>query len=151
MAAPQYIVDIPLRWGDMDAFGHINNVEYVRLLEQARVVALTEWFAGTEVDLLNTGVLVARQEIEYLGQLAYRGAPIRIAMWVSRISQGSFDIAYEVRDPDGVGEATYAQAETTMVCFDLAQGRTRRLTDGERAVFEARFGPEVPFRRRRTS
>lgn len=149
MTAQHYGVDIQLRWGDMDAFGHINNVEYVRLLEQARVVGLTDWFTGTDVDLLRTGILVARQEIEYLDQLAYRSAPIRISMWVSRISSGSFDIGYEVADPDGVGEATYARAETTMVCFDLEQGRTRRLSDRERTVFERHSGPEVPFRRRR--
>lgn len=33
MGSARYAVDIPLRWGDMDAFGHINNVAYVRLLE----------------------------------------------------------------------------------------------------------------------
>ncbi|QQS02928.1 MAG: acyl-CoA thioesterase [Austwickia sp.] len=148
MTDPRYFVDIQLRWGDMDAFGHINNVEYVRLLEQARVVGLTDWFAGTDVDLLRTGVLVARQEIEYLAQLAYRSAPIRITMWVSRISGGSFDIGYEVRDPADVGEQLYARAETTMVCYDLVEGRSRRLSEGERGAFERMRGPEVPFRRR---
>ena len=148
MTAPRYHVDIQLRWGDMDAFGHINNVEYVRLLEQARVVGLTDWFAGTPVDLLRTGVLVARQEIEDLDQLAYRAEPIRVDMWVCRLSGGSFDIAYEVRDPDDVGERVYARAETTMVCFDLGSGTTRRLSDAERVAFEAHRGEPAPFRRR---
>ena len=31
---------VPMRWGDMDPYGHVNNVEVVRLLEEARVVAL---------------------------------------------------------------------------------------------------------------
>ena len=32
-------LEIPLRWGDMDAYGHINNVQIVRLMEEARVLA----------------------------------------------------------------------------------------------------------------
>lgn len=148
MTAQRYAVDIQLRWGDMDAFGHINNVEYVRLLEQARVVGLSQWFEETGVDLLRTGVLVARQEIEYLDQLSYRNDPIRIVMWISRLSGGSFDIGYEVRDPEGVGERVYARAETTMVCFDLATGATRRVSADERGVFLQHLGDPVPFRRR---
>ena len=126
----------------------IRDSAYVRLLEQARVVGLTEWFAGTEVDFLRTGIIVARQEIEYLDQLAYRAEPARVRMWIARLSGGSFDIGYEVGDPEGVGERVYARAETTMVCFDLDQGRPRRITDAERAVFERQLGPEVAFRRR---
>lgn len=32
-------VQIHLRWGDMDAYGHVNNVQIVRLMEEARVLA----------------------------------------------------------------------------------------------------------------
>ena len=32
-------VRIPLRWADMDAYGHVNNIAVVQLLEEARVAA----------------------------------------------------------------------------------------------------------------
>ncbi|HET6240986.1 MAG TPA: thioesterase family protein, partial [Arthrobacter sp.] len=32
-------VQVPMRWGDMDAYGHINNVQIVRILEEARIAA----------------------------------------------------------------------------------------------------------------
>lgn len=32
-------VQVPMRWGDMDAYGHINNVQVVRMLEEARIAA----------------------------------------------------------------------------------------------------------------
>lgn len=150
MATLPYTVDIQLRWGDMDAYGHINNVEYMRLLEQARVVGLSEWFEGTSVDLLATGILVVRQEIEYLGQLAFRMAPIHIEMWVARLSERSFDLGYEVCDSVHDGGRVYARAETTMVCYDPAAGATRPLTEAEHEVFAAHLGPVVPFRRRVT-
>ncbi|GAC1371541.1 MAG: hypothetical protein NVSMB43_07620 [Pseudarthrobacter sp.] len=30
---------MPMRWGDMDAYGHINNVQIVRMMEEARIAA----------------------------------------------------------------------------------------------------------------
>ena len=32
-------VQVPMRWGDMDAYGHVNNIAVVQLLEEARVAA----------------------------------------------------------------------------------------------------------------
>ena len=43
-ASRPYRVEVPLRWSDMDAYGHVNNVQYLRLLEDARVVGFQEWF-----------------------------------------------------------------------------------------------------------
>jgi acyl-CoA thioester hydrolase len=34
-----HVTHIPIRWGDMDAYGHVNNTVYFRYMEQARV----EW------------------------------------------------------------------------------------------------------------
>ena len=36
---PRHRVLTPLRWSDMDAYGHVNNVQFLRLLEDARVIA----------------------------------------------------------------------------------------------------------------
>ncbi len=36
----EFVVNIPLRWGDMDAMSHLNNVMYFRLMEEARI----QWF-----------------------------------------------------------------------------------------------------------
>ena len=40
-------IPIPLRWGDLDAYGHINNVEMLRLLEEARIQAFWRPDEGT--------------------------------------------------------------------------------------------------------
>ena len=74
---PEYAVQVPLRWGDMDAFGHINNVEFLRLLEQARIIAFKDWY-GKERSVVKEGLLVAHQEIDYLVQLDYRSTPIEV-------------------------------------------------------------------------
>lgn len=141
---------VPLRWSDMDAYGHVNNVQYLRLLEESRITAFAEWFGGAGSEsMLEGGVIVARQEIEYLRPLVYRAAPVRIDLWVSSIGGSSFEIGYEVRDPDDVGEHLYARAETTLAAFDLETERPRRLPDAERAALRERLAEPVALRRRR--
>lgn len=140
-------VDIPLRWADMDSFGHVNNVVFVRYLEQARVEVMAAWIPRRNE--IFGGIVVARQEIDYVGQLRYRPEPLRCDVWVSRVGGGSFDIAYVLRDPDGVGEQRYAVAESTIVTFDFATNAPRRLADAEREALSARSGGPAPLRRRR--
>ena len=98
MSERPYRVDVPLRWSDRDAYGHVNNVQFLRLLEDARVIAFEQWF-GPDRNLLNEGVVVARHEIEYLAPLDFRHAPISVDMWAAKISGARFDLAYERREP----------------------------------------------------
>ncbi|MEP7035241.1 MAG: thioesterase family protein [Actinomycetota bacterium] len=145
MSEPPYRVDVPLRWSDMDAYGHVNNVQFLRLLEDARVIAFEQWF-GQDRSLLKEGVLVARHEIEYLAPLDFRHAPVSVDLWVTQVGGASFDLGYAVRDPDEVGEAVYARAETTLVAYDFETVSPRRLRLDERVVLKALAGAPVPFR-----
>lgn len=146
-SSPRFTAEIGLRWGDMDAFGHVNNVQYHRLLEEARMRAFGEWFHsfGSE-RMMKSGVLLARQEIEYLAQLVYRPEPVPIQMWTTHIGGASWEMAYEVRDPDGT---VYARAESTLVAFDLSAQRPRSLDDDEREALTAQLGEPAAMRRRR--
>lgn len=129
----------------MDAYGHINNVQFLRLLEDARVIGFRQWF-GEDGGLLDEGVVVARHEIEYLAPLDFRHAPISVDMWATKIAGSSFDLGYEVRDPTEVGTTLYARAETTLVAYNFATARPRRLRPDERAVLKDVSGDPPPFR-----
>lgn len=144
--APPYAVDIQIRWSDMDAYGHVNNVEFLRLLEDARVYAFRDWF-GQDRSLLNEGILVARQEIDYLAPLTFNYAPARISVWCCRISGASFDIGYAVKQPEG--DVTFAVAETTLVAYDLKAGKPRRLNEFEREALVAISAPAPALRSHR--
>jgi acyl-CoA thioester hydrolase len=145
MSQRPYCVDVPLRWSDMDAYGHVNNVQFLRLLEDARVIGFRQWF-GEDRGLLDEGVVVARHEIEYLAPLDFRHAPISVDMWATKIAGSSFNLGYEVRDPTEVGTTMYARAETTLVAYDFATARPRRLRPDERAVLKDVSGDPAPFR-----
>ena len=123
----RHIYACPMRWSDMDSLRHINNVQYLRFLEDARV----DWlFRRGELDRsADEGVMVVRNEIDYRRQLHYRHAPIPVELWVSRIGAGSFEISYQVVDTDENGARTvYAQAKSVLATVGLEDGRPRRVS-----------------------
>ncbi|TWS18382.1 acyl-CoA thioesterase [Tsukamurella asaccharolytica] len=138
-------VTVPLRWSDMDALQHINNVAVMRLLEEARIRFLTGHLSQSG-DAKVT-MFVAHQEIDYLTPLLYSPEPVRIVLSVTRIGRSGFDLGYEVIDDDG---AVAAIAETSMVVVDGA-GRPTPLPAELRTELGALVGDPVPFRRRRVS
>ena len=136
-------VEVAVRWSDMDAYGHVNNVQYLRYLEEARVYAFHEWF-GQERSLLEDGVLVARTEIDYLAPMTFNYEPALVTLWCSRISGAAFDIAYVVGQRGS--ELTFARAESTLVTYELSKGRPRRIAEHERAAMETVLGDPLPLR-----
>lgn len=133
----------------MDALGHVNNVQFLRLLEEARVIAFSQWFESVE-----TGpdgrppLLIARAEIDYVRQLHWRRQPIVVAIWVSQRAGASFDTSYEVRSSRGPDAEVYAVAETTQVVFDLETQRPMRIAAEHRPLLDAYYGPPVQLKRR---
>lgn len=140
-------VQIPLRWADMDAYGHVNNVNQVRLMEEARVAAFGVP-GGTgapvarvgKVDLFeNVGddvlILVVDHSISYVQQLPYRDVPVRIQVWMDKIKGASFRVNYEFFD--GHDGALTTRASTTLALFDEATSRLVRLPAEHRAAFAA--------------
>lgn len=158
MPAP-YQFPLHLRFGDVDSYGHVNNVRFLQFLEDARVHWLREPAPGggdrprtepgpTMFDYVTEAnfTLVGRHEIEYLAPLMYRPAPIAVNLWVTRVGGSSFDLGYSVAEIDG--SSLYAYAATSMVLVSRSTGRPVRLPHALRASFGEYAGPTVPFRRR---
>ena len=76
----EHVVDIDIRWGDADAFGHVNNVEFFRYLEEARARVIPD--SGPGSTILSGGLVVAEQQLKYLAPLHYRKDPIQVGMSV---------------------------------------------------------------------
>jgi acyl-CoA thioester hydrolase len=149
---PRHRVMTPLRWSDTDAYGHINNVQFLRLLEEARVIAFDEMAPGS--DSPGTALLVARSEIEYFEPMIFRVAPVAIDLWVTRIGAADFDMCYEFLDPkaaDDGSDHVYARAETLLVAFDQTTQRPRRISTEEREQLEGWRDEPFRWRRRRAS
>lgn len=121
-----------MRWSDLDSYRHVNNVAYLRYLEEARIDLIWDPRGTLGASTLRDGVVVARHEIDYRRPLDYRPAGVQVEVWVESISTGNFVLAYEIRDQGTV----FARAKTVMVPFDLATQRPRRVGDEERAFLE---------------
>lgn len=129
---------VPMRWGDMDAYGHINNVEVLRILEEARVHAFgppagtglpgvevaRPIFSGVEPDVQ---ALVVEHRVRYVTALNYRNIPATVQVWISAIKGASFTVAYSILDP--VTDAQCVIAETILAFFHEPSGTLVRLSD----------------------
>lgn len=145
--------EVPLRWGDMDAYGHINNVEVLRLLEEARVRAFgSPAFTGSPVHapavpLFNdlpegTQALVVEHRIRYLAVLQYRDVPAMILVWVSALKGAGLTLAYEILD--GHDGSRRVIAETQLAFFHAPSAQLMRLSSEQRQALAAHRG-ESPF------
>lgn len=136
----------------MDAYGHINNVAVLRLLEEARIHAFGPprgtAAAGQEppVSLFSSvgpGVqaLVVEHRVRYTAALDYRNVPLKISVWISDVRAASFGISYRVHDP--VTERVCVKAETTLAFVDGESGSLLRLTPGQKEQLAPYVGPAV--------
>ncbi|SMG07147.1 acyl-CoA thioesterase [Agreia pratensis] len=155
-------VPIRLRWSDLDAYGHVNNAEMLRLLEEARIEAFwtpdpgaVESAVGASTAVLDgrpgseTLTLIARQEIEYLAPVPYLRQPVDIQLWLGRLGGASLEVCYEVRSPVGVEpDVLFTRATTTIVLVDATTQRPRRINDIERAAWEPYLDAPVEFTKR---
>jgi acyl-CoA thioester hydrolase len=130
----------------MDAFGHVNNVNFLRYLEEARIDFTLPRAGETEERAFPEVSVVARHEVDYLRPLIYRAEPVTVETWVTGLGGTSFTVAYEIKDAPGAAgaqNAVYARAATVMVPYDLTAARSRQLTADERA-FLTRYLEDQP-------
>ena len=153
---------VPLRWGDLDAYNHVNNTSMLKILEEARVRAFWKPAEGEQAPstaVLDSAVpsdvltLIARQEIEYLAPVPYQRHPLDVQMWFSKIAGSTIEVCYEVCSPRETTppeheQRVYARATTVVVKVDAASGRPLRLTGEERAAWEPYAGPAIRFAHR---
>jgi acyl-CoA thioester hydrolase len=130
-----------MRWGDMDAQGHVNNAVYLDYLQEARVHFL---LAGPPelAHLLDAGVLVVSHQVEYLAPVTFGDEPLSIELWIDQVGGSRFVVGYDVFDQTTLA----ARARTAVVPYDLATSTLRRLTHDERQALHSHLDPAPPLR-----
>lgn len=134
-----HLFDCQTRWGDMDAYLHLNNGVYVDYLQEARVDFLHSGeFAYMLGDEPQPGVegpnrqaiLVTGHQVEYL-RPAEHGHPLQVRLVVDQVGAARFTLAYDIVSDDRL----VARARTVLCPFDLESDAIRRLADDEKAWF----------------
>jgi acyl-CoA thioester hydrolase len=120
-----HITRMPIRWGDMDAMGHVNNAVYFRYLEQARV----EWLQSAElaIEWVDTGPVVINAHCTYLRQLKYPG-DIEIRTFAGAPGRSSFETMQEIRRVD-TPDVLCAQGGAKVVWVNYAEEKSVPLPD----------------------
>ena len=116
---------LPLRFRDLDAFGHVYHAEYLTLLDEAR----TRWFRDAVAFDDPGGYVVARIEIDYASSLVLDDGEAGFVFEVERIGTSSLTLRETVRAPDG---RVVARVRSVTVRRDLVAGTSRPLSDEER-------------------
>lgn len=122
---------IPIRWGDMDAYGHVNNTVYFRYMEQARC----EWLErlGYTVGPVGEGPVIVNAACTFLQPLTYPGT-VEVKLFAGTPGRSSIPTYYELRL---VGEETlYATGESKVVWIDTVSGKSAAIPESLRADLE---------------
>lgn len=115
-----YTLEIPVRWGDMDAFGHVNNTVYFRYMEQARV----EWLESIATPLLHDGqgCVVVSASCNFVLPVVYP-ATVIVKLYHGTPGRSSVPQFYELF-VQGQGETLYAHGQSTLVWVDHHMGKS---------------------------
>lgn len=126
-----YAIQIPVRWGDMDALGHVNNTVYFRFTEQARIEWLHALGFADIVDV-DEGPVIVNASCTFLRPITYP-ATVEIRMLIGKPGRSSLPTFYEIRC---VGDDTlYAEGAAKIVWWSPRTGKSLPLPDFIREIY----------------
>lgn len=130
-------LEIPVAWGDMDAFGHVNNVKYMRYFESARV----KYFEGL---LIGEGAknpiqpILASITANFKTPVVYPDT-ITVKMGVSKIGNTSLQMQCEMYNKEG---KLVLEGYCTIVMFDFRTSQPSAVPEAVRKFIESLEGTE---------
>jgi len=121
---------IPIRWGDMDAMGHVNNAVYFRYLETIRI----DWFRaiGCVPDPQGEGPVIVNAFCNFYRQFEYP-ADVRVKMYVSDPARTTFESWATMERTDQPGVICAAGGATT-IWVDFPKQKATPLPDWIRQI-----------------
>ncbi len=125
-----------IRWGDMDAMGHVNNTNYFRYIESARIAWLEQ--VGGLLNPDGQGPVIVSASMNFIRQLTYPG-DIEVRTFVSPPGRSSVEVSHEIRlvGADGEAGAVHAEGTAKVVWVDFKIGKSAPLPDSLRAALPA--------------
>jgi acyl-CoA thioester hydrolase len=139
--ASRHVYPLRVRWSDVDAYRHVNNVKYIEYFQEARIRYMMR--LHEDGDTFGS-IVVARTDVDYRRPILFRMAPYEVHSWISHVGRSSFVIAAEIRDPSagapGSGGEVLASSRVVAVGFDQKTQQAAPLTPDHRARLVAELG-----------
>ena len=124
---------MPIRWGDMDAMGHVNNTVYFRYIEQARI----SWFdeIACTPNPEGEGPVIVNAHCSFIKQLKYPGE-IEVSTLVGPPGRSSFEMYHEIRlvGADGQAGVLHSEGGAKVVWVNFPAEKSAPLPDELRSL-----------------
>ena len=134
-----YELPIAIRWGDMDAMGHVNNTVYFRYMEQCRI----SWFEsiGVAPDPAGEGPVLVSASCEFRRELAYPGT-VLVRQWVGTFGTSSVQTRLSMARSDDPATVC-AEGAARIVWVDFPRRKSAPLPADVRERMRTRWGGPV--------
>ncbi len=136
----KYHYPIEVRFGDLDAYWHVNNARFLVYIEHARSRYVQEMGLVDSKSLWNLPLIVGDIHIRYRNPIEL-GDKVIVSIGVTRISGKTVTFEYEVTGEGGT--PLYATAESIMVAYDYHTKKSVLVSDELRRRFSEREGREL--------
>src|SRR5260221_14356711 len=132
---PPFACPIPVPPADIDGLGHVNNVVYLRWMQEA---ATAHWESAASAELrAAVSWVVSRHEIDYKAP-AFLGDRLVARTWVGEVRGATWERFIEIRGAEG--DKLLARGRSVYAALDRASGRPRRVDAALVAVFDSASG-----------
>ena len=120
--------EVEVWFGDVDSFGHVNNVAIARYLETARMKYFVERLGFKKLEPI---FVLRRIEIDYLSPL-YLGETAVVEIWVERVGNTSFDFGYRIYEKNSGREIV--KAKSVQVWYDVRENKKLPIPEDVREI-----------------
>ncbi|HEX9049341.1 MAG TPA: thioesterase family protein [Anaeromyxobacter sp.] len=127
-------VSIPVAWGEMDAFRHVNNVAYARWVETGRIAYFRRIGFLERMGSEGIGPILARLTIDYRKPVTFPDT-VRVDVTTTKIGRSSFTLAYRMWSEAQAAEVV--TAEDVIVVMDYRASRAVPVDDALRSAIAA--------------
>ena len=121
---------IAIRWGDMDAMGHVNNTVYFRYMEQARIAWL-EVLVPRQEAWSSTGIVIVNAACNFRRPINYPGT-VEVKVFTGAPGGSSVPTFYEL----SVQDELYADGAAVVVFIDMQSQKPVRIPERIRSLLQ---------------
>lgn len=123
------VIELPVVWGEMDAFQHVNNVVYFRYMETARIAYFLKMNYLKIMEETGIGPILASTQCRFRYPLTYPDT-ISVGARVPELDVDRFVMHYRIVSHRH--KRTAAEGEAVIVSYDYRNQRKAPLPDAVR-------------------
>lgn len=129
MADFRFYHPIEVRYGDLDAQGHLNNAKYLTYMEQARIQYTRHLGLWGGDSFLDVGVIMAEVRLTFRAPVEF-GMPVKVGVRIVRMGHKSLEVAQDIEDARN-GEVL-ADGNVILVAYDYHTRKSIPIPDAWR-------------------